>query len=200
MQNKPDLFVTLIIIYLALLTLCIVIYAILQLYVAEIDRGTATNLMIWSATLFPSIALLYTFNSWKEQKQIEEIAKLASELHRNLVKSRNFYLEIARYVDSINLKISDLDKDTAREVLKIFEDNISPYQHEIQKIKNYCNNNVHIQKIEKYLEETSLIYSYIIKISYEIQLDKGDISTIKDYFETYSSMNNSFFEISIYKL
>lgn len=200
MQNKPNLFITLIIIYLALLTLCIAIYAILQLYVAEIDRGTATNLMIWSATLFPSIALLYTFNSWKEQKQIEEIAKLASELHRNLVKGRKFYLDIARYVDSINFKIYDLDKDTAKEVLKIFEDNISPYQHEIQKIKNYCNNNVHIQKIEKYLEETSLIYSYIIKISYEIQSDKGDISTIKDYFETYSSMNNSFFEISIYKL
>lgn len=84
MRNKPNLFVTLTITYLALLTVCIAIYAILQLYVKEVDRGTATNLMIWSATLFPSIALLYTFNSWGHQKGTEVIANEAKEAIKNI--------------------------------------------------------------------------------------------------------------------
>lgn len=46
MQNKKNLSITLIIIYLALLAVSIAIYALLQLYVKDIDRGTATNLMI----------------------------------------------------------------------------------------------------------------------------------------------------------
>jgi len=41
----------------------------MQLYVAEIDRGTATNLMIWSATLFPSIALIYTIQFLERTKR-----------------------------------------------------------------------------------------------------------------------------------
>lgn len=96
MQNKPDLFVTLIIIYLALLTLCIAIYAILQLYVAEIERGTATNLMIWSATLFPAIALLYTLNSWKIQKSSEVLSLKAEKIYS--------------YVHEILRKIKQIDR------------------------------------------------------------------------------------------
>lgn len=101
MKNKPDLFVTLTIIYLALLTVCIAIYAILQLYVKEIDRGTATNLMIWSATLFPSIALLYTFNSWKDQKSSEilsEESKLIFKfIHSNYQCFNDIFKETAIY-------------------------------------------------------------------------------------------------------
>ena len=116
------------------------------------NPSCSCNLPFYRRILKDAQALLKRFYPGREVlNEEEEIAKLASELHRNLVKGRNFYLDIARCVDSINLKIYDLDKDKAREVLKIFEDNISPYQHEIQKIKNYCNNNVHIQKIEKYL-------------------------------------------------
>jgi hypothetical protein len=82
-NNKNfDLYTTLIIVYLALLTLCIALYALIQIYVD--DKGTATNLMIWSATLFPSIALLYTFNSWRDQKGSEIIANEANEIVKNL--------------------------------------------------------------------------------------------------------------------
>ena len=92
MQNKKNLSITLIIIYLALLAVSIAIYALLQLYVKDIDRGTATNLMIWSATLFPSIALIYTFNFWREQKGSEVLSKLSEDVFfrlTNLAKIHN---------------------------------------------------------------------------------------------------------------
>jgi hypothetical protein len=84
--NQPyNLNVTLIIIYFALLAVCISLYAIIQLYVD--DKGTATNLMIWSATLFPSIALLYTFNYWKKQKGSEVLSKLAETVFFTINKA-----------------------------------------------------------------------------------------------------------------
>lgn len=99
-NNKNfDLYTTLIIIYLALLTLCIALYALIQIYVE--DKGTATNLMIWSATLFPSIALLYTFNSWRDQKSSEvlsEESKLIFKfIHSNYQYFNNLFKETAVY-------------------------------------------------------------------------------------------------------
>lgn len=86
MENNKnfDLYTTLIIIYLALLTVCIALYALIQIYVE--DKGTATNLMIWSATLFPSIALLYTFNSWREQKSSDVLSELSKDMFFKLNK------------------------------------------------------------------------------------------------------------------
>ncbi|PCE47207.1 hypothetical protein CO267_05005 [Acinetobacter baumannii] len=69
MQKKQNLVVNLTFTYLGLLAICLALYAIMQLYVAEIDRGTATNLMIWSATLFPSIALIYTIQFLERTKR-----------------------------------------------------------------------------------------------------------------------------------
>lgn len=121
-NNKNfDLYTTLIIIYLALLTLCIALYALIQIYVE--DKGTATNLMIWSATLFPSIALLYTFNSWKDQKSSEilsEESKLIFKfihsnyqcfndifketmLHRKVDSYQNVRDNYIKYIENLNL-------------------------------------------------------------------------------------------------
>lgn len=91
--NKAyNLNITLIIIYLSLLTICIAFYAIIQLYVD--DKSTATNLMIWSATLFPSIALLYTFNYWRKQKGSEVLSKLSEEVFFTVNKASKIHEEI----------------------------------------------------------------------------------------------------------
>lgn len=67
--NKPiEPITTLVIIYLALVTISIALYALIQIYVD--DKSTASNLLSWTATLFATIALLYTFNSWREQKEV----------------------------------------------------------------------------------------------------------------------------------
>ena len=98
-KNKRfDLATTLIIIYLALLTISIALYALIQIYVE--DKGTATNLMIWSATLFPTIALLYTFNTWRKQKGSEVLSKLSEIL----------FFEIKEFFD-ISKKIMEEHRD-----------------------------------------------------------------------------------------
>ncbi|HGW3737759.1 TPA: hypothetical protein ACNH0K_003904, partial [Acinetobacter baumannii] len=64
MKNKQNLAVTLTIIYLGLLTLCVAFYALIQIYVE--DKSTATNLMIWSSTLFAPIGAYFVLVQWKE--------------------------------------------------------------------------------------------------------------------------------------
>ena len=114
-NNKNfDLYTTLIIVYLALLTLCIALYALIQIYVE--DKGTATNLMIWSATLFPSIALLYTFNSWKHQKGSEVISNESISIVKNL-----------NDLENINIKLSQSFKQE-----HLFKENLNYFIQQIQ--------------------------------------------------------------------
>ena len=37
------------------------------------DKSTATNLLIWSATMFAPIAVLMIYTSWEKQKSTELI-------------------------------------------------------------------------------------------------------------------------------
>ncbi|GGA24945.1 hypothetical protein [Acinetobacter modestus] len=83
-MNKPfDLHTTLIIIYLALVAVSIALYALIQIFFD--DKSTASNLLGWSATLFATIALLYTFNTWREQKGSEALSKLSENLYLDLI-------------------------------------------------------------------------------------------------------------------
>ena len=68
--NKPfEPVTTLVIIYSGLVTISIALYALIQMYVEE--RELAASLLSWTATIFATIALLYIFNSWKNQKASE---------------------------------------------------------------------------------------------------------------------------------
>ena len=93
--EKPfKLHTTLIIIYLALVAVSIALYALIQIFVE--DESTASSLLGWSATLFATIALLYTFNTWRDQKGSEALSKL----------SENLYLELS----DLNKKFNNLHR------------------------------------------------------------------------------------------
>ena len=81
MQPKPHLGVTLTIIYLALVSSCLAIYHLIVKFISDQDQQTMfASLLAWSATLFATIALLYTFKEWRNQKAsdvIEFKAKMA---------------------------------------------------------------------------------------------------------------------------
>ncbi|ESK56733.1 hypothetical protein F990_00805 [Acinetobacter tjernbergiae DSM 14971 = CIP 107465] len=83
MNKSFDFHTTLIIIYLALVAVSIALYALIQIFVD--DKSTASNLLGWSATLFATIALLYTFNTWREQKGSEALSKLSENLYSDLI-------------------------------------------------------------------------------------------------------------------
>ncbi|MHA3099195.1 hypothetical protein [Acinetobacter brisouii] len=110
--NKPfELHATLIIIYLALVTLSIALYALIQIFVD--DKATASSLLGWTATLFATIALLYTFNSWRNQKASDVIANEAKHIaekmnlqldtHRGLLWTRIFDKEYEDHLAQLEL-------------------------------------------------------------------------------------------------
>lgn len=49
-----------------------------------LDVTLTTNILIWTATLFPSIVIIYTFQSWREQKGSEVVANEAKAIYENL--------------------------------------------------------------------------------------------------------------------
>lgn len=191
MKNKPDLFVTLTIIYLALLTVCIAIYAILQLYAKEIDRGTATNLMIWSATLFPSIALLYTFNSWRIQKGSDVLSKLSEksfyklidieELHTLFYDEYSYKINLERF----NSRIFDIEKVYINEISKV-DKSID----ELLKTLVLIQEETHNFKINQYIQEVQSI-NYQIKIL----INKLSLNYVKNKVVSNEYLDNHIIEM-----
>lgn len=151
-NKKFDLATTLIIIYLALLTISIALYALIQIYVE--DKGTATNLMIWSATLFPTIALLYTFNTWRKQKGSEVLSKLSEILFFEIKEFFDISKKIMeehrddildKVLNNIEIPKSKSDTELTNHLNLQFENII----HKVYLIYKYTNNN----DIKKYVNE-----------------------------------------------
>ena len=151
-NKKFDLATTLIIIYLALLTISIALYALIQIYVE--DKGTATNLMIWSATLFPTIALLYTFNTWRKQKGSEVLSKLSEILFFEIKEFFDISKKIMeehrddildKVLNNIEIPQSKSDTELTNHLNLQFENII----HKVYLIYKYTNNN----DIKKYVNE-----------------------------------------------
>ncbi|MDO6644327.1 hypothetical protein [Acinetobacter guillouiae] len=174
MLNKNfDLATTLIIIYLALLSISIALYALIQIYVD--DKGTATNLMIWSATLFPTIALLYTFNTWRKQKGSEVLSKLSEIL----------FFEIKDFFD-ISEKIMEEHRD---DILNKVLNNI-----EIPKSKSETEltNNLDLQ-FNNIIHKVYLIYKYTNNDDIKKYVNEFNVS----YIEYTTFRKNIYFGMKI---
>lgn len=48
------------------------------------DNDVASSLLSWSATMFATVAFLFTFNTWREQKAIDVLSSLCKEYYLNL--------------------------------------------------------------------------------------------------------------------
>jgi hypothetical protein len=111
-MNKSNFIkVVLFSIYGWLLLTCIFIYYLIV--ISKIDKGLASNLLVWSATLFATIALLYTFNSWRNQKASDVIANEAKTIseklnlqlitHRGLMWSKIYDKEYKDHLDQLEI-------------------------------------------------------------------------------------------------
>ena len=92
MKKSENLVATLLAVYAIILVLCIAIYAIFKLL--EVDITLATNLLLWSAAIFAPVAVLMTYNSWREQKGSEVVAILAKDITTNILELRTLNNEI----------------------------------------------------------------------------------------------------------
>ena len=77
MKKTENLVATLLVIYGVLCAVSIALYALIQMFVE--DKSTATNLLIWSATIFAPIAVLMTYTSWREQKKLEIVSRMSED-------------------------------------------------------------------------------------------------------------------------
>ncbi|WP_214645563.1 hypothetical protein [Acinetobacter terrae] len=132
MKKEENLVATLLAVYAIILALCIAIYAIFKLL--EVDITLATNLLIWSATIFAPIAVLMTYTNWREQKQAELLSEMSEdELH---------------HINSLISKIDELEKKLRLLLCnngiteeykkgKIEFDNLSNKLEEFQRLSNF---------------------------------------------------------------
>ena len=111
--NKPfESITTLVIIYLGLVTVSVAIYALIQVYVEE--KELAASLLSWTATIFATIALIYTFNSWRNQKASEVIANeaktITEKMNFQLLTHRSL-LQTKKYDESYRFHLDNLEQD-----------------------------------------------------------------------------------------
>lgn len=120
MKKSENLVATLLAVYAIILTLCIAIYAIFKLL--DVNITLATNLLIWSATIFAPIAVLMTYTSWKEQKTAEIISNLAQNDLKKYAKIMN---EISQLEWSFRNLISNKDFNNDKRVFDKSRDRLS---------------------------------------------------------------------------
>lgn len=113
--NKPfEPITTLIIIYFALLAVSIALYALIQIFF-KADTATASSVLSWSATMFATIALLFTFYNWRKQKESEVIASEA----KSILYDINIYNTLIGKMTSY-LSCVIKDNDSIEEIKKIY--------------------------------------------------------------------------------
>ena len=126
MPKSSNFAITLTIIYLALVAVCIAIYHLIIRFIPTHDyQSLAVDLLSWSATLFATIALLYTFNLWKYQKRYELAHSISSDIY---TKSRNFHDELSNLIIGIHFMYKM--KRTNESVRKL-EDLIALYHDDL---------------------------------------------------------------------
>lgn len=205
MQNKPNLGTTLAIIYLALVSVSLAIYHLIIRFISNNNQQAIfVNLLGWSATIFATIALLYTFNSWKYQKRSEEIAKLSRETYVKLKEKDHLFLEIAQHINTLNFfENYNVTLDDAKKINRYLNVDVN-FNYEILKIKKHCHIPNAIKNIEKYINEYELIQIYVGQKIYkelgfqDVTPDPVNLSNIQDFMESYKNLTDSLFEISIF--
>lgn len=187
--HKPfEPITTLTIIYFALVAVSIALYALIQIFF-KLDTATATGLLGWSATMFATIALLYTVNTWREQKNSEVLSTIALSAYEKTDKLLDSYYKLKDVLLEINqYNFEGLTFEDIYDNLNIFNELIDSINRDIYLIlkSNYSNN----------LEN--------VKSSYEISkedISKYIIENIHQYVENkqYKSESCFYEELEKYK-
>lgn len=160
---KKDDIANLVGIYIVLLGLSYCFYLIVV--IVKGNDAVASALLSWSATIFATIALLYTFNSWRDQKGSEVLSRLSEQSFYDLINLEklhdNFY---DKYTDEINTqrfnkRIFNISNIYINEI-KIFDRNIDKLLNTLVLIQEKTNNkkiNNCVNKIQNTNYEIKLI-------------------------------------------
>ena len=174
MKKSENLVATLFAVYAIILVLCIAIYAIFKLL--KVDITLATNLLLWSATIFAPLAVLMTYTKWREQKGSEVLAAEARNLIINLNEYKVQTNKILGLVE--NNYLNDSDNEIIKNLLspKIEEKEIKRNWNSLNLLRQNINdalifmnfnkdNTRLVNLIEEYRELASKIDSHIYGLS-----------------------------------
>lgn len=165
--NKPfEPITTLIIIYFALVTVSIALYALIKIFFKS-DADIATSLLGWTATMFATIALLYTFHSWRDQKSSEIVSEESKLIFKFLHSNHQCFNNIFENTDS------NLDERSYQYV----RDNYSKYIENL----NLYNSLILIMKKQN-TEKEFKKYMEMLKDNFKSQVyNKEKLERNKDY-------------------
>lgn len=199
-----NLITTLTIVYLALVFLVgIAIYALVIEFCLDITL--TTNILIWSATIFAPLAILATYNSWKDQKGNEvlsfeaiKIAKMMNSLlpmHRNLFwyspfKNPGYEDELIKFIfiyDEMNIELSFL-KDALENIYEIDE------YEELNKAQD-----LYLKSMFKLKEEIYSIKFYDEHHTIPIISNSHFDTYLDDYAKCHHNLYNYLLRISTFK-
>jgi len=152
-------------IYIILLGLSYAFYIVLV--AVKANDSIASSLLSWTATMFATIALLYTFNSWRDQKGSEVLSKIAEDIFIKLNESRKIhdliYRKHADNVLDITLNKTDIKRDISLEVkVKELDENMQLILEKVYLIYKESKN-------QKLIDKFNETYSSYIK--YKILVD-----------------------------
>ena len=86
-------------------------YAFYIVFVAVgANEEIASSLLSWTSTMFATIALLYTFNSWREQKGSEVIANEAKDLIKDITQNISILGDIIYEYSNLTIKNEKIRK------------------------------------------------------------------------------------------
>lgn len=119
-------------IYTVLLGLSYCFYLIIV--IVKGNDAVSSALLSWSATMFATIALLYTFNSWRDQKGSEVLSKLSEQSFYDLINLEklhdNFY---EKYTNEINTQRFN---DRIFNISNIYINEIQIFDQNMEKLLN----------------------------------------------------------------
>lgn len=94
-------------IYTVLLGLSYCFYLIIV--IVKGNDAVSSALLSWSATMFATIALLYTFNSWRDQKVSEILSNEAKDTILVMIKIEKLNNKIANLLSTSNPNNNEID-------------------------------------------------------------------------------------------
>lgn len=175
-MNKENLVVTMLAVYAILFTLCLAIYAFIDIF--NIDKSLASNLLVWSATIFAPIALLITYDSWRGQKASEVIALEASKTFKLLSSIELTSCTCFKYMHEI-------DEDSK----KFIENILNEYNVQYEQIFNslqlitYVVNDEYLEKCFNDFANTNFNFSSVIRFKISGESEVENINVLEKNIE-----------------
>ncbi|MND29391.1 hypothetical protein D3C81_110720 [compost metagenome] len=130
-MDRKSLLVDLLAIYAIILTICIALYAIFDVF--NIDKPTATNLLVWSATLLAPIAVFYGFQSWKLQLRDQSKIKALEKIKEKVFEFNKITFDYRYYSKNLDL-LRNSDKLNFDNLLRNWVEQVESLRREIGSI------------------------------------------------------------------